>query len=185
MTLRVVGLDVSLTSTGMSDGTAHRVTQPAVDDPLEQRMIRIVDASLSFVLGHGPVVTADLVVIEAGAFSRAGQSQGAEVLSALRYMVRCNLFGHGVPFAMVTPTGLKAYTTGRGQATKPQMVQAMKDRHGIDFTGVKVKDGRYDLADGAALAAMGYAHLGQPLPTGGPPAPLASLLAVKWPPVTR
>ena len=60
------------------------------------------------------------------------------------------------------------------------MQQAVLDRHKVDFAGVKVKDGRYDMVDAFALAAMGYARIGQPLLTFGPPPPLKSLLAVDW-----
>ena len=173
---RVVGLDLSLTCTGMSDGFQSAVTQTSPDDDvIEGRMDRIVCAAAAFCFGS------DLVVIEGGAFSRGAQAAGAEQLSALRFMVRHRLWSFGIPFAMVTPTGLKAYTTGYGKATKQLMAEAVHARHGADFSDVKVKDGRYDLVDAYALAAMGYAHLGFPLPTEGPPGPLASLLAVKWP----
>lgn len=184
---RVVGLDLSITSTGMSDGSHHWVTQTPPDHPIERRIDRIVDRVGQFVhgslLSRGPFPAhlADLVVIESGAFSRGSQSEGAEWLAALRYAVRVKLWQMNVPFAMVTPTALKSYTTGYGQATKPKMVEAVRDRHGIDLSGVKVKDGRYDLADAVALAAMGYRWLNDPLPTTGPPAPMKPLLSVKWP----
>lgn len=173
---RVVGLDLSLTSTGMSDGFQHGAVQTSPEDGvLEERMEKILCSATGFCFG------ADLAVIEAGAFSRGAQSAAAEQLSALRFMVRHRLWSFGIPFAMVTPTGLKAYTTGYGKATKQQMAEAVRVRHGVDFSDVKVKDGRYDLVDAYALAAMGYAHLGHPLPSEGPPAPRASLNAVKWP----
>ena len=179
--MRVVGLDLSLTSTGMSDGQFHRVTQTSPDDPLEYRMDRITRRAREFANGDGVGSRAGLAVIEAGAFSRGSQSAAAEYLSALRFMVRRELWLMGIPFAMVTPTSLKLYTTGYGKATKLQMVEAVKARYGLDLTGVMVKDGRYDIADAMVLAAMGHAWIGQPLPTEGPPPPRQPLLAVKWP----
>jgi Holliday junction resolvasome RuvABC endonuclease subunit len=179
--MRVVGLDVSLTSTGMSDGQSHRVTQTSPDDQLEYRMDRITRRAREFANGDGVGSCAGLAVIEAGAFSRGAQSAAAEHLSALRFMVRRELWHMGIPFAMVSPTCLKLYTTGYGKATKLQMVEAVKARHGLDLTGVMVKHGRYDMADAMALAAMGRAWIGQPLPTEGPPPPRQPLLAVKWP----
>lgn len=179
--MRVVGLDVSLTSTGMSDGQSHRVTQTSPDDQLEYRMDRITRRAREFANGDGVGSRAGLAVIEAGAFSRGAQSAAAEHLSALRFMVRRELWHMGIPFAMVSPTCLKLYTTGYGKATKLQMVEAVKARHGLDLTGVMVKHGRYDMADAMALAAMGYVWIGQPLPTDGPPPPRQPLLAVKWP----
>lgn len=181
--MRVIGLDLSLTSTGMSDGKTHWVTQTPSDMPLEERMDRIVERVRQFVWGAGDWWEgASLAVIESGAFSRGTQSSAAENLAGLRLMVRHKMWKMDVPFAMVTPTCLKTYTTGYGQATKALMVKAVADRHGVDLSGVKVKDGRYDMADALALAAMGYAELGAgPLPVYGPPAPRASLLAVNWP----
>lgn len=178
---RVVGLDLSVTSTGMSDGTAHWVTQPAADQPIEKRMAQIVASVESFLYRDGYSGRPDLVVIEAGAFSRGAQSEAAEWLAGLRYLVRVMLSQHGFPFAMVGIKTLKAYTTGNGSATKRQMVAAVQDRHGIDLSNVLVKDGRYDMADAIALAAMGYAYLNDPMHTEGPPPPMRSLLAVKWP----
>lgn len=181
-TFRVVGLDLSLTSSGMSDGVYHRAVQTHPGGQLEERMGAVVTRSMMFVRGDRlDAPYADLVVIEGGAFSRGAQSKGAEVLSALRFMVRYSLWDVRVPFAMVTPTGLKLYTSGTGTATKARMVQAVRERHDIDLSHIKVKDGRYDMADACALAAMGYARLGQPMPTEGPPPPRASLNAVAWP----
>lgn len=178
---RVVGLDLSLTSTGMSDVHSSWVTQTSPEDgDVEGRMDRILCDVRSFVGGYADR-EASLVVIEAGAFSRGAQSAGAEQLSALRFMVRHWLWSIAVPFAMVTPTGLKSYVAGNGAASKAAMVAAVRDFYGCDFTDVKVKDGRYDLADAFGLAAMGYAHLGTPLTRVGPPAKQQPMRAVKWP----
>lgn len=180
---RVVGLDLSLTSTGMSDGLTHHAVQTKPEDGCtEERFIQILAEVRRFVHGiRTSQDVANLVVIEGGAFSRGTQSAAAEQLSGLRYLIRYKLHTWGVPFAVVTPTCLKTYTTGYGKATKQMMVAAVFQRHGIDLSGVKVKDGRYDQADALALAAMGYEHLGHPLSTEGPPPPRKSLLAVDWP----
>lgn len=179
---RVIGLDLSLASSGMSDGRQHLVTQTGPDQSLEERLHRIVQGAGRFVLGRDlDTREADLVVIEAGAFSRGAQSAAAEHLSALRIMVRHLLWQLEVPFAMVSPTALKLYTAGYGKASKADMVRAVATRHQVDLSGVMVKDGRYDMADAFALAAMGYAWSNRPLPTVGPPPPRASLMTVPWP----
>lgn len=185
--LRVVGLDLSLTSTGMSDGQSVHAVQTAPDQgSLEARMDVILISCMSFVGSptqwtddHPADQMADLVVIEGAAFGARGNA--VDQLAGLRMLVRHRLYRMGVPFALVPPTALKAYTTGHGSASKTQMVSALGSRHRVDLKQYKVKDGRYDMADAYALAAMGYAHLGQPLLSFGPPAPLKSLLAVKWP----
>lgn len=184
--LRVVGLDLSLTSTGMSDGQTHGAVGTDAGTPLEERVSMILSGVVSFVTG-APLVTAllpeaNLVVIEGGAFSRGAQSKAAEDLAGLRLLVRYELWARSIPFAIVPPTTLKKYTTGDGRASKPDMVAALADRHGIDLSAVRIKDGRYDQADAIALAAMGYDHVGQPLDADVPFAPhRASLDAVQWP----
>lgn len=173
---RVVGLDLSLTSAGMSDGRVHTAFGTGPELCIEERLDSLQRSVMRFVRGRP---YADLVVIEGSAFGAKGSA--VEQLAGLRYMVRHCLWMWRIPFAIVAPTCLKTYTTGSGRATKAQMVTAVRERHGIDLSTVKVKDGRYDQADGLALAAMGYAYLGRPLPTFGPPPPRASLLAVDWP----
>jgi len=181
-TYRVVGLDLSLTSSGMSDGRQHLVTQTSPDNRLEARLDRIVGRTRLFVGGTAEwPQEADLAVIEAGAFSRGAQSAAAEHLAGLRLMVRHLMYQLGIPFAMVTPTSLKLYTAGHGKASKAQMVRAVAARHQVDLSHVLVKDGRYDMADAFALAAMGYAWANRPLVTVGPPPPRQSILAVPWP----
>lgn len=180
-TYRVVGLDLSLTSTGMSDGRQQWVTQTAPDRCMEARLGRLVGRARQFAGGTAEwPQEADLAVIEAGAFSRNMQTSHEE-LAALRHMVRLAMWQLGVPFALVPPSTLKLYTAGHGKATKAQMVRAVAARHQLDLSGVMVKDGRYDMADAFALAAMGYAWANRPLVTVGPPPPRASLMAVPWP----
>jgi Holliday junction resolvasome RuvABC endonuclease subunit len=165
----------------MSDGFDGLVIQTCKDDTIETRLKDIRKQVWRFVSGQDPEKPwADLVVIEAGAFSRNLQT-GHEELAALRYLIRILMTEIYVPFAMVPPTTLKAYTAGHGKATKPEMVTALYERHGVDLSDVKVKEGRYDIADATALAAMGYEWLGEPLPTAGPPPPRKSLVAVQWP----
>lgn len=179
--LRVIGLDLSLTSTGMSDGHVHLVTQTAAGERLEERLDRIVRRVVSFAIS---VRSADLAVIEAPAWSKA-MGVGHEELSALRVMVRHRLWRLGVPYALVPPTTLKAYTTGNGRASKQDMVAALDNRYRAGLAAIKVKDGRYDQADALGLAAMGYAHVGQPLGWYDWSKPhvnrKASLDAVQWP----
>lgn len=186
--LRVVGLDLSTASTGMSDGVSTLVVQTSPETPLEERLDQQVRGVVGFILSRtaGP---ADLAVIEAGAFSRGSQSQAAEILSALRFMVRHRLWRFGIPYAMVSPTTLKKYVTGHGGATKQQMVASVDDRYRTGLAGVMVRDGRYDRADAFALAAMGYDHVGQPLYEHGyeacyPGPHRDSLHAVAWPDLT-
>lgn len=175
--VRVVGLDLSLTSTGYSDGRTHGVVSTRPDEQLEARLDRIIRTVVQFILTDSQP---DLVVIEAPAFSRQGP--GHDELSALRIMIRYRLWRLKIPYALVPPTTLKKYITGDGAAVKSEMAACLATQYGWDFQDVKVSHGRYDMADGFSLAAMGYDRLGQPI---GNAAYRASLDAVKWPELLR
>ncbi|QBZ73552.1 RuvC-like resolvase [Streptomyces phage Mischief19] len=168
--LRVVGADVSLTSTGLSDGGRHLAVQTSADEQLEVRLDRIVKGVVGMAIGYlGTERKADLVVMEGSAYSKNKQT-GHEELAALRLMVRHRMHRLRIPVAIVTPTQLKMWATGYGKATKAQMCAATAERYGVDWSQWLVREGRYDMADALALAAMGYRHLGQPLPlVGGEP----------------
>lgn len=175
--MRVVGYDISLTSTGMSDGTGTAVIQTAAGERMEERMDRLTRGMVAYALNGG----CDLAVIEAPAFSRTGP--GHDELAAVRWMARHRLWRLGIPYAMVPPTTLKMATTGYGKATKQQMVAAVDERHMANLHTWKVGEGRYDRADAFALAAMGYVHVGHPLPCHIPAPPIGrqSIAAVTWP----
>ena len=175
-TLRVVGLDLSLTSTGMSDGAQQWAVQTGPKFCLEERLDTIVRSVVRFTVGSGGDDQTDLVVIEAPAFSRQGP--GHEELSALRVMVRHRMWRLKIPYALVPPTTLKKYTTGSGTASKSQIAVCVADMGGWDPNDVKVSHGRYDLVDARALAAMGYDWAGQPIAEA---VCRDSLDAVKWP----
>lgn len=165
---RVVGLDLSLSSTGVSDGRSVHAFRTKPDRTTEARLDELLHLCTVFIQSpsqwtdEAPEGTrADLVVVEGPAFGAKGNA--VDQLAGLRWMVRHRLWTMGVPFAVVQPTALKLYTTGHGHASKADMVNALADRHGLDLTAHKASNGLYDMADAYALAAMGYAFLGKPL----------------------
>lgn len=171
---RVLGLDLSLTSTGISDGYNVAAIRTGPDSgSLEARTDLILDGILAF--GDAP----HLAVIEGAAFGAKGSA--VDQLAGLRAVVRFQLYKLGVPFAEVPPTTLKAYTCGYGKGSKQQMVAALEARHQLDLSMHKVTHGKYDMADAFALAAMGHHLLGQPLPAAGPPPRMDGFLKVPWP----
>jgi Holliday junction resolvasome RuvABC endonuclease subunit len=169
-------LDLSLCSTGMSDGTRTDVVQTSPKELMEERMDRITRGIVSFALADGG---ADLAVIEWSSYGSPGSS--GEELAALRYMAIVRLWRLHIPVAKVSPATLKLYVTGDGRATKPQMVAAVAARYMHDFSVCKVKDGRYDMADAFGLAAMGYDQSGHPLPDRATELDRSALASVKWP----
>lgn len=184
--LRVVGLDLSLTSTGISDGQSVYAIQTKPGPELEDRMDRIVSQCIGLV--KSPMQwtddfpegrRADLVVLEGAAYGAKGNA--VDQLAGLRWLVRWHLWSQDVPFVVVTPSALKNYTTGMGNATKAEMVRAVQARHGLSLAHVTLKAGRSDMADAYALAAMGYARYGQPLPGASQVGPQVDPETADWP----
>lgn len=155
--LRVIGLDLSLASTGMSDVRSSHVIQTAPDIRREERLEQIVHGVLGFVHQSGEP-TAHLAVIEGSSYG--SQGRGREELATVRNMVRHMLWSEAVPFLVVAPTALKKFMTGNGNASKNDMVAEVRDQHGVDFGDVPVAKGRYDLADAFSLAVLGYMAAG-------------------------
>lgn len=74
--------------------------------------------------------------------------------------IRMTLRALGVPWVEVPPTVLKKWTTGKGNATKEQMAQWVKERWGYESPS-------HDIVDAYALAQMAQQGWGQVLKTTG------------------
>jgi crossover junction endodeoxyribonuclease RuvC len=177
----VYGLDLSLTSTGISDGTTAEALIPGDrtgHDRLEfhRRSIRerIPDET-------------NLVVIEGVAMS-AGYRPGVEEMTYLRGLIRHDLWRRRIPFAICPPQHRIIYACGvanpakdlpanrRKTAAKGMVRDAVVQRYGVPCEG----RGRYDQADATVLAAMGLHWLGYPLAVL-PDTHRRALAGVTWP----
>ena len=170
--MRVVGLDLSLTGTGVSDGhhTWLVTSRGQKNDDLRSRSERL-DTLRRSIVAH--CLTADLVVVEQPAFSRTTGHMHDR--SGLWWLVVAALHHHDLPVAEVPPTSLKRYATGRGNADKGAVIDATARRLPDVDTG-----GNDNRADALWLAAMGRDHLGVPLVTV-PAHHRLALDAVRWP----
>lgn len=170
--MRVVGVDLSLTGTGVSDGTRTWLvtSRGKKADDLRARNQRLTQLRLA-VVDH--CYDADLVVVEQPAFSRTTGHMHDR--SGLWWLVVAALHHHDLPVAEVPPTSLKRYATGRGNADKGAVIDATVRRlPDVDTSG---NDNR---CDALWLAAMGLDHLGTPL-VGLPAHHRTALDAVRWP----
>ena len=170
--MRVVGLDLSLTATGIAveDGTCTvkvRTTgmqrladvRDIVLDAYQPRFERPPD------FGH-------LFVIEGYSMGTARQSSHAHGLGELGGVIRLALWEAGVPYVDVPPACLKKYATGKGNANKEAVLIAAVKR------GAEVKDNNE--ADAWWLRAMGMDALGSPIVTV-PALNRTALATVAWP----
>lgn len=146
----VIGLDLSLTCTGVASRTwTDKIRTKLRGDA---RLAHLEDAIA------GLITLADMVAMEGPSFGH-GALAGHEDLAGLRVIIRRYCYRHRIPYAVIPPSSLKLYAAGRGNATKGEVRSAVADRYGIRTEG----PGRYDEADAYTAVAAAYDWLGYPL----------------------
>lgn len=170
--LRVIGLDLSLTSTGVAlpDGTTYRIRTRAKDG--DRRLLHIRDHVRYDLSKHRP----HLAVIE----DLPKHAMAAGLTAKVHGAVLCELIDADVPYAYVVPATLKSYACDNGRADKADMAAAAYLAAGAEF----VDDKGGDQADAWWLRAAGHDHYGVPL-FSLPQAQRARLTKVTWPEVAR
>ena len=167
---RVVGVDLSLTGTGLADGESVAETIRPKHITGHERM--------AFILGEVVRAANDprvaLVVIEGPSFGSTGGS--AHERAGLWWLVAHELWALTIPYAVVSPSARAKYATGKGNAQKDDVLAATIRRWPA-FTGSD-----NNAADAWILAAMGRDHLGLPV-TAMPDLNRVALAKVAWPAV--
>lgn len=163
--MRVVGLDLSLTATGVAavDGTTS-VIKTKLRGPARLAAIRDAIFEIAF-------PSADLVVLED--YSFASRDAHAHELGELGGVVRLRLWELEVPYVCVSPSSLKKYACGRGNAKKDEVLVAAVRR-------LPEFDGDHNQADAAWLRAMALDALGTPV-IPMPQEHRVALEKVEWP----
>ena len=114
---------------------------------LTKNISYITDAITDIIRCHKP----DYVVIESPAFRAIGRVSD---LSGLNHAIRLECLREGIPCYPVPPTTVKAQTTGRGWASKDEMILTWKSIESSaanwEEKGIKVSD----LADAWALCSF-------------------------------
>lgn len=148
MTVKVTGLDLSITATGAAhavEGAActHLIkTRGTKDD----RLVVIKNQVLGYAAGS------ELALIEGLGFA----SMKLAISGMVHGAVRSALIEAGIPYATIPPTSLKKYATGNGAADKTAMALAAFKRAEMEF-----KDDNQCDAWWCWVALMD--HLGAPL----------------------
>ncbi|MEU8040930.1 hypothetical protein [Streptosporangium sp. NPDC049078] len=177
---RIVGIDVSLASTGAAGpGWIQRITSKGKrDDNLSTRWVRLrqIANTVEDLVAASEVLDveqADLVVIEQPAYNTPGGSTHDR--SGLWWLVVDRLRYLGIPVAEVSPTARAKYATGKGNAGKDAVLAAVVRRYGhlADIDG-------NDVADAFVLHAMGMDAAGHPL-VAVPALNREALAKVAWP----
>lgn len=170
---RVVGLDISLTATGIASslGWSRVVGRSDITTaPLLIRMAAVSELADSILRHTG---RPELAVVEVPAYRALGG--GVLERSLLWGLVVRGLISREIPVAEVYNNTRMKYATGKGLASKGAIVDAVARRYPRYLTG-----GNDNLADAIVLCAMGCDWLGHPL-ARVPKAHRAALDAVSWP----
>lgn len=146
MAPKVAGFDLSLTSTGVSDGKWMEVIRPKT--ARGHARIDLILRALGPLAYRGTA----MVAVEGPSYGSASLG-GHEEMAWLRGTVQRALWLDRVPFMVVPPASLKLYATGNGRADKAAVLAAAENQLGLTIAG-PVKDSRYDMADAYWLARM-------------------------------
>lgn len=187
--MRLVGLDLSLRSTGIARvyldddgrvaGTHTDVTGEELDEraPLDEQIGRVDRVATSVVSLVG---APDLVVVEGPLPGGRAVGSSEEERAWLRGLVYRRIHRAGIPLVEVAPSTLKLYATGNGRAGKPLVVQAVRRHYGDRFDiPLRKSDGQQDVADAIALVAMAARSIGHPIDLDHPTR-LRAMRAPRW-----
>lgn len=171
---QVIGLDLSLTASGLSDGSSTWLVRSTghKGDDLRSRCRRLRVLRDDICDRVEPEVA--LVLIEGPSFGQARQG-GQHDRAGLWWLVVEKLRWNGHEVVEVPPACLKRYATGKGNANKGAMIDATARR--FPDVDTAADDNR---CDALWLAAMGLDHLGLP-PVVMPAVQRESLERVAWP----
>lgn len=155
---RVIGLDLSLRSTGVAlpDGTTYRIKTRDKDG--DRRLVHIRSDIRDDLADWRP----HLVVIED--LPTKMHATALKIVGKLHGIVVGELLDADVPYAYVPPATLKQYAADKGNATKPDMAAAAYLAAGAEFPGdLNAKGEGGDMCDAWWLRAAGHDWCGVPL----------------------
>jgi crossover junction endodeoxyribonuclease RuvC len=178
---RVIGLDLSLTSTGIAYASkADGLIDTAAVKTLGRKADTLTDRAhrLATIVGHLAEGMAgfkpDLLVVENPSY---GSQHGAQHDRSGLWWQAVQAALRVCPVATVAPTARAKYGAGKGNADKKMVHAAVKERYSGEGLPIKTNDE----ADAVILAAMGARHLGFAFDEGLPDAHLEAMAKVAWP----
>ena len=145
------GIDPSFSGTGLVilDREGRIVQQTEITTKktndnqydMECRMQRIAEEVRFFITPHLDKI--QVCYIEDISFGSSGES--SVQLAALNYLIRIYLLNLKVKFFTISPSQLKKYISGNGQAKKELMLKEVYKRWGVDYNSNNLADA-YSLA---------------------------------------
>lgn len=144
----VLGLDISLTSTGYSceHGRDVIATKLRGAERLSFISTRILTICREM----------DISVVSLEGYSFASRNSQAHSIGELGGAVRMRLWENGIPYVEIPPTCRAKFATGRGNASKGEVVSSISAKTGLVFSGA----GADDICDAYVLEEMTRYKLG-------------------------
>lgn len=146
--VNVLALDLSLTSTGYCHNGQSGVISFEAKGP--ERLWRIKREVESLTLKFG----IDVAVIEG--YSFASRNSQAHSIGELGGVIRLLLWELGIPYVVIPPTCRAKFATGKGNASKNEVISAVSAKTGIVWSN----PGADDKCDAWLLEEMVFAKLG-------------------------
>lgn len=146
--ITVFGLDLSLTSTGIS---GNDTTTCISTNKKGAERLHIMSEEI---LGVVRQAENPAVVVEGYSFS--SRNSQAHSIGELGGVVRVSLWRAGIPFTEVAPTARAKFATGKGNSSKAEVLSAVSARTGIVWSG----SGADDMCDAWILEEMGRCLMG-------------------------
>ncbi len=147
----VVGIDPSLTSLGIAGRRKDNILAHALSCKEFKgiRRIAYLRDKVSYWLDR---YSPRLVAYEGYALGFRGKSNTIFDLGELGGTLKLLILERGIDILLVPPTSLKLFATGKGNADKESVAQAMERDEGVSFASS-------DQYDASALLLMGEAYL--------------------------
>jgi crossover junction endodeoxyribonuclease RuvC len=145
--VNILGLDLSLTSTGYSLHGNTGIFSTKAKGP--ERLSTITKLVLQFCLDND----VQCVVVEG--YSFASRNSQAHSIGELGGCIRMTLWECKIPYIEVPPTSRAKFATGKGNAGKGEVISAVSSRTGTVFSG----GGADDECDAWVLEQMGMTRI--------------------------
>jgi len=165
--MNLMGLDLSLTSTGYSINGKTGFIATKAKGP--ERLTRISNEIIDIAYAN-PL---DVVILEG--YSFASRNSQAHSIGELGGVVRMRLWQSGIPYIEVPPTCRAKFATGKGNASKNEVISSISARTGIVWSG----PGADDMCDAWILEQMGLAYIGESS-YDWPELNMSSLKSINW-----
>jgi Holliday junction resolvasome RuvABC endonuclease subunit len=168
--VRLLGLDLSLTSTGYC--VEEKTGVIALKLKGAERLSRVSDEIIKIIKTNA----IDVAIIEG--YSFASRNSQAHSIGEMGGAVRMKLWEMNIPYVEVPPTCRAKFATGKGNAGKTEVISAISAKTGLTFLGA----GADDECDAWILRQMGLAYIGESKESWTKEQ-LEALIKVDWSPI--